>query len=92
MSASQHLDQRVRVCAFMHCDYSGNTGLYKIPNDSRQNKWLEISKISESDVTTKTSICLRHFQPEDFYTNSNRLRPWAIPHFYHVSAANGKMR
>ena len=75
-----------KFCAFPYCLNSGFQGFFTIPKDSRRQKWLEVCKISESEVRASTLICHKHFKPDEFHPCQNmRLKSWAIPHFYNVS-------
>ena len=56
-------------------------GFFHIPRDSRRTKWLEASKLLESDITTNSVFCFKHFNPEEIQGGEKikRLKPWAIP-------------
>ena len=77
---------KTQHCAFPFCTYRGTSRLFKFPSDFRRSKWLEVTQLSERDITGNTTICHRHFVPEAIQKNDKviRLKSWAIPRPYSV--------
>ena len=80
-SKSDSISKNIKTCAFPNCEYEGSKGLFLIPNDSRREKWLQASKLEESDVSKRSVFCFNHFRPDEIYGGEKirRLRPWAVP-------------